>query len=137
MNIALIPSEWESIKSIVYSNANWESKLKTHTWRSLNRSHGELYPHFLSLIDLILTVPASTSDCEKGFSAMKKIKGDWRASLRTETLSDLMCVLLDKNCISTYDPQNALHLWAADKDRRPSDTRQGAEECRTIEPIDR
>ena len=47
----------------------------------------------LGLIDLILTIPASTTaGCERGFSVINS----QRTSLATFTLSDLMCGLLLK-----------------------------------------
>ena len=71
------------------------------------------------MIDLILTIQASTADCERGFSTMKRIKSDWRASLGTSTLSDLMCGLLESCDINTYDPSSACGLWADDMHRKP------------------
>ena len=94
INIDLIFTEWEVVKSIIYSNTDWESKLKTASWKSFNRSHRDQLPNLLNFIDMILTIPASTAECERGFSAMKRIKSDWRTSLCTSTLSDLMCGMI-------------------------------------------
>ena len=67
----------------------------------------------------MLTIPASTADCERGFSVMKRIKSDWRSSLATPTLSGLMCGLLESSDIDTYDPSKACSLWA-EYSRQPS-----------------
>ena len=74
----------------------------------------------LKTVDLILTIPASTADCERGFSAMKRIKTDWRCSLATSTLADLMCILLECSPIDLYDPSKACNLWADDMIRKPT-----------------
>ena len=113
-------SEWEGIKALIYSNTDWAKKLKTSSWKSFNRSHGAEFPNLMGLIDLLLTIPASTPDCERGFSAMKRIKTDWRASPDTSTLSDLMCGLLESCDIDSYDPDTACSVWAEDMHRKPS-----------------
>ncbi|KAJ8313188.1 hypothetical protein KUTeg_005798 [Tegillarca granosa] len=38
--------------------------------------------NFLMLIEILLALPISSSVCERGFSAMKRIKSDWRSSLK-------------------------------------------------------
>lgn len=45
-------------------------------------------PDVLTLMDLILSIPASTSDCERGFNVMKLVKSDWRSRLLGVDLSD-------------------------------------------------
>ena len=81
VDISKLVAEWQGVKTLLYSSVNWEDKLKKQTWKDLNRSHGDQYPNLLSLIDLVLTIPASTAECERGFSAMKRVKSD-RAQFR-------------------------------------------------------
>ena len=65
----------------------WEAKLKSSSWKSLNISHYDQFSNLLCLSDLILTIPAFTSTgCERGFSVMK----NQRTILATPTLSDLI-----------------------------------------------
>ncbi|KAL7387779.1 hypothetical protein ABVT39_000839, partial [Epinephelus coioides] len=79
-------------------------------------------PNVLELIDLILTVPASTADCERGFNIMKVVKSDWRSSLKADTLSDLLLMQLSSPPISEFDPSPAIELWHTDciRGRRPN-----------------
>ena len=84
-----------------------EKKLKSTSWKALNRSHSDQLPNVLGLVDLILTIPASTAECERGFSAMKRVKSDWRASLNTSNLSDLM---LEGPSIDDFEPPRACQL---------------------------
>ena len=101
----------------------FKCRLGNQAEKSLNRSHHDQSPNLLCLIDLILTIPASTADCERGFSAIKRIKSDWRASLATPTLSDLMCGLIESSSIEEYDPSKACGLWAEESVRKPSYSR--------------
>ena len=78
-----------------------------------------------ALMDLVLTLPASTAECERGFSAMKVVKSNQRSSLNGDTLSDLLMVKLHSAEISSFDPHPAMELWkthsldAPKKRRRP------------------
>ena len=119
IDLTMLQSEWEKVKNLIYSNADWEKKLKSTSWKALNRSHSDQLPNVLGLIDLILTIPASTAECERGFSGMKRVKSDWRARLNTSTLSDLLLVLLEGPSIDDFEPLRACQLWADHCDRRP------------------
>ena len=88
---------------------DWETKLKSSSWKSLNISHYDQFTNLLCLIDLILTIPASTTaGCERGFSVMKS----QRTSLATSTLSNLMCGLFESCDIDEYDPSKPCGLRA-------------------------
>lgn len=78
-------------------------------------------PDFLSLVDLVLTLLASTADCEKGFNVMKLLKSDWRSRLASATLSDLMMAQLATPSIEDSDPTSAIQLWHQEsiRPRRP------------------
>ena len=77
--------------------------------------------NILCLIDLVLTIPASTAECERGFSVMGQIKSDWRSSLSPETVDDLMKVLMQSPNIDSFDPSEAIQLWLSSsaRQRRP------------------
>ena len=75
----------------------------------------------LTLVDLVLTLPVHSADCERGFSHMKKVKSDWRSKLRDTTVSDCLTIILETPSI---DPAPALELWM-DKDRKPDTAPRG------------
>ena len=72
-------------------------------------SYYDQFTNLLCLIDLILTIPASTTaGCERGVSVMKC----QRTSFATSTLSDLMCELLESYDIKEYDSSKVCGLLA-------------------------
>ena len=88
---------------------DWETKLKSSSWKSLNISHYDQFTYLLCLIYLILTISTSTTaGFERGFSVIKS----QRTNLATSTLSDLMCELLESCDIDEYDPSKACGPWA-------------------------
>ncbi|XP_049892466.1 zinc finger protein 862-like isoform X2 [Epinephelus moara] len=114
-----IPDEWTLLKARLYLEPQL---LTTLTWEDVNRLHRDTCPNVLELIDLILTIPASTADCERGFNIMKVVKSDWRSSLKADTLSDLLLMQLSSPPISEFDPSAAVELWHTDciRGRRPN-----------------
>ena len=50
----------------------------------LSTRRSDTCPNILSLIDLILSIPAHSADAERGFSEMKLVKSDWRSNLRSD-----------------------------------------------------
>ena len=115
-----IKTEWFRIKSAMYLGKEivWRKRLSETSWPQLNRRFGETCPNFLHMIDLIYTLPASTAECERGFSVMKTTKTDWRSSLSSERLSDLIMICLHSPPISEFNPSTAIDLW-----RRVSETK--------------
>lgn len=65
-----IPDQWTILKSKLYQEGN----LRNLSWSEVNRLHKDLCPDVLHLMDLVLSIPASTAACERGFSAMKQVK---------------------------------------------------------------
>ena len=47
------------------------------------------------LIETVLVLPISSAICERGFSAVKRIKSDRRSNLRTETMNHLLLASIE------------------------------------------
>ncbi len=118
VDVDLIADQWTIIKSCLYKEPQTLEKI---TWAEVNRMLRETCPDFLDLVDLVLCMPASTADCERGFNVMKMVKSDWRSSLKCETLSDLLFVHLSSPSIKDFDPSTAVEMWHASsiRSRRP------------------
>jgi hypothetical protein len=63
-------------------------------------------------VDLILTIPASSADAERGFNRLKIAKSDWRSKLSDTNLSDQMTIMLEGPSIVMFDPAPAINLWS-------------------------
>ena len=125
-----IQDQWTMLKTRLYETGE---SLHMRTWPGINRLLRPQCPDILSLVDLILTLPASTADCERGFSQMKLVKSDWRSRLSTTTLCDLLVVQLSSPSIEDFDPNPAVQLWHQDsiRSRRPDfmEGKKKTEEC--------
>ena len=76
----------------------------------------------------------SAAECERGFSAMKRVKSDWRCRLNTTTLSDLMFVMLEGSSIDMFNPSRACELWAEAAQRRPDYERSKTATKKQVQP---
>ena len=77
-------------------------------------------PAFIQLVDLLLSLPASSADCERGFSLTKVIKSDWRSRLRDTMVTDLMSIQLHSPEIADFDPRPSILRWKESCKRRLS-----------------
>ncbi|XP_061193371.1 zinc finger protein 862-like [Saccostrea echinata] len=90
------------------------------SWPEVQRQFNR-YENIFGLIDLLLTLPSSSSECERGFSQMKKIKKETRTRLTEASFNDLMTVHLHSDAIDKFDPIPAINKWTtmAMTKRRP------------------
>ena len=77
------------------------------------------YSSILQLFDLVLTLPVTSTACERGFSHMKLIKTDIRNSLSENTLSNGIPIRLNSAPIDEFNPIPAIEYWLSLKERRP------------------
>ena len=110
--------EWTLLKNDVYSEPEEGKNL---TWPEINRRWKSRYGNVLAVVDLLLCLPSSSAECERGFSLMKNIKTDIRNSLKESSLCDFMVIQLESAPIESFDPTEAIHRWNAQstRGRRP------------------
>ena len=68
---------------------------------------------------MVLSMPASTAECERGFSRIKILKTENRNRLTANSMTDLLTVQLLSRDIVTFDPTPAIHHWNSSVQRRP------------------
>lgn len=110
-----VETEWSMLKSELY---NRFQNIQTLTWDSVNSDYSKKYPNILMLVDLILTLPASSAETERGFSQMKLSMMHLHSKLRSESVTDLMIIQMNSPDIKKFDPQKAIHLWNATWQRK-------------------
>ncbi|CAM6086738.1 unnamed protein product [Calypogeia fissa] len=66
----------------------------------------------------VLTIPASTASCERGFSTQNYIKSSLRSSLNLDTLEAHMRVLMAKMSLELVDFDSIWAIWNDKKSYR-------------------
>ncbi|XP_070547614.1 E3 SUMO-protein ligase KIAA1586-like [Ptychodera flava] len=89
------------------------------TWQTNKRLLHTQCPNVLGLVDLILSLPAGTSECERGFSQMKVTKTSYRNKLKSTTMSMLMTIQLHSPSVSSFNPMPAIQQWNHHHHRKP------------------
>ena len=64
LDVSKVEPEWTKLKSLLYTSYLTVKKL---SWEAVNLSFGTQCPNILGLVDLILTLPASSADAEREF----------------------------------------------------------------------
>ena len=67
---------------------------------------------------MVLTLPASTATCERGFSTQNHIKSSGRCALNISTLEALMRIAMAKIPMESLDFEDIWERWMSVKDRR-------------------
>ena len=78
------------------------------------------FANVLHLVELMLVLPISSAECERAFSAQKRIKSDTRSSLSVERLSDLILIGAEGPELEDFIPDDSVARWMSSKKRKPS-----------------
>ena len=76
------------------------------------------FPHMTQLWQVVLTLPASTATCERGFSTQNHIKSSRRCALNISTLEALMRIAIAKISVEPFDFEDIWERWMSVKNRR-------------------
>jgi len=80
-------------------------------------------PDLQSLISSVNTLPVSTAECERNFSAMNLICTSERNSLLITTVSSIMMISINGPPVASWKPGKYLLSWLSSKHRSADDTR--------------
>ncbi|XP_062587203.1 uncharacterized protein LOC134248845 [Saccostrea cucullata] len=108
------------------SLSKYSTELTQHqlSWATVNHGCADLN-NILGLIDLVLSLPATSVRNECLFSTMKLVRGKRRGRLANSTLDDLLLIAVQSPPISDFDPDDAIFHWMSTPgSRRFNYTRQ-------------
>ena len=138
-NTDAVPLEWNELKLYVARLVGAEPAVSyLDLWQRVIRQNEERFQNIALLVKIVLLIPVHTSEVERGFSLMNRVKQDWRARLTSPTLNELMRVrLLGPSC-EEFDPMRAIRLWwqAGRRSRRPHIQPYGPRARQLVEPTD-
>ena len=77
-----------------------------------------MFPNLCKLAAIGLLLPMSTVDCERGFSALTRIKTDIRNRLSSKILNNLMTISVEGPPPEEFPYDKACDIWAAWRNRR-------------------
>ena len=86
----VVLSEWLELKCEILKAPGLMGRKFNDLWPHMLVQFGDNYPHVLRLAAILLLMPVDTSECERIFSLMNKIKTVGRSSLSQANLRNLM-----------------------------------------------
>lgn len=130
-NVAEIDREWFRAKADIVHHHKYQTFLPL--WSRFLMEKGNMYPNLLHLVRIILVFPVSTSQVERQFSIMKRMQGDWRLSLHTSTIEDLLLIKAQGCAPADFQSQESMARWwaAGINKKRPNIHPYGPRNLRT------
>ncbi|XP_060587649.1 uncharacterized protein LOC132743139 [Ruditapes philippinarum] len=106
--------EWCQVRESIADSVLAADKAMEWVTTNLNVSHTNLF----KLAAVGLLIPTSTSDCERGFSTLKRVKTTHRASLSPPVLNPILPVGMLGAQIEKVDINSMVKIWHKEKPRR-------------------
>ncbi len=123
-DISAVQAEWRLLKTLV--KGQFSDKSYCSLWEVLltKEPYCTDFQNVLHLVEIMLVLPISAAQCERGFSAQNRIKSKVRNSLHVSTLEDLIRISTEGPSLEQFDPEPCVKLWlsAKKKRRRPNYT---------------
>jgi hypothetical protein len=79
----------------VISSSNLPNDIQTIFLHIVDQGMGSMFPNVFTLYRLIMTLPATSTSCERSFSALNFVKNKLRTTMTQGRLSDLMVVAVE------------------------------------------
>lgn len=102
--------EWQSFKVIVNKISKNNSN-RYLVYKQLLSSKPDDLKNILLLLEIMFCISPSTAACERGFSAMNRLKKPERNGLRNSTLNNLMRIAIDGPEIEKFQATAAINHW--------------------------
>ena len=114
-----LSSEWESFKHLLSDKYRQESmQFVLKQLATSGCTVAAMYPCLSQLASIALVLPISTAECERCFSAMKRVKTELRNRLTTSSLDQLLRISICGPDLKDYDFDQAVDEWGAMRNRR-------------------
>ena len=108
---------------MIFFNYPFRSKehIQELTWPEVHGLYHKGHENVLAVIDLIVTLPASSSANEQGFSHMKLTNTSIRSRLSNATPNNSMAIQMLTPGVKEFDPDQAINKWmmGGKRERRP------------------
>lgn len=113
-------SEWESLRQLMCRNYSHLTMRKMVKLLVTDVTLNTMFPQLTKLASIAAILPVSTTECERAFSAMKRIKTKLRNQMKTSTLDYLMRISIEGPEIGDFNFEKAADIRGRMWNRRLS-----------------
>jgi hypothetical protein len=116
-NVYAIPNEWDEVKGFIKTKKEVNpTSQAADIWMEVLRE--QAFTNFNFIVTIMMCLPTTTSDCERGFSLMKRFKTALRSRLQIPFVSAMMSVKLNTPEEGEFDASANVLSWWNEKARR-------------------
>ena len=117
-----VVGEWRQMKLQIFNQFMDKSHLSLWGLMLTKEPYCTNFQNVLHLVEIMIALPISTAQCERGLSALRRIKTEARTRLHPETVGDLMRISLEGPDIAVFDPGEYAESWfnESTRARRPN-----------------
>jgi hypothetical protein len=78
-----------------------------------NQCNKSSFPNVYKLVQLVMTIPISSSTCERSFSAMRRLKNWFHTSMGQERFTKLSTLTIERNLTNKIDGEIILEKFVS------------------------
>ena len=120
-NTEAVPAEWRQLKVLVSNSFHDKNYAKLWQIMLTKEPYKSDFANVLLLVELMLVLPTSSAECERAFSAQKRIKSDTRNSLSVERLFHLILISAEGPELEDFIADESVARWMSSKKRKHSE----------------
>lgn len=111
MNVSkeVLQSEIEVAKNCILQSTDKENITLNDVKKVLTK---QTFPNLYKLFQVALTIPISSSTCERSFSAMRRIKTWLRTSMLQERFNNTSILYIEKEISKSIDSETIINIFA-------------------------
>ena len=114
-----VVSEWQNLRVFLINECATNSMKEVLNMLGKQGSTLALaHLNIAKLAQICLVLPITTTDCERAFSTMRRIKSRLRSEMKNSTLNDCMRVSIEGPDIDNFDFDFCVDAWSNMKNRR-------------------
>ncbi|KAJ8365052.1 hypothetical protein SKAU_G00138830 [Synaphobranchus kaupii] len=119
---ALAEEEFQALKTLVFRSFKDKSYKGLRDILLMKEPYCSDFKNILHLVRIMLVLPVSSAQCERGFSIQKHIKSDIRSALNPNTVEDLIRISVEGPPLETFDASVSVKRWMEEgqRARRPN-----------------
>ena len=108
--------EWPVLKGMI--SGSYKHLTTQNLCCRVIQLHRDMMPELAKLCTIVLCISITSIECERSFSAQNRIKCNYRCSIKTENLNNLLNIQMNSVTLKDYGPLESVKLWMAKKKRR-------------------
>ena len=111
INIFELRSEMKVLSKTI--NKNFDLESVTSKFQEMHTTTRQLFPNFETLLRNLLVRPASSVECERSFSALRRLKTWLRSTMTQKRLNSVVLLHVQRDTLEKIDMEKLIHNFVS------------------------